>query len=851
MSAVFADLVRGDVPAVRSFLSGLDEPARRALGDELVDHVRRRRDNWWWGAEATALAVAAVGTLSTPAKAAALLGRRSVFLRDAAPDPVVETARERGVTWLAELAYRLADRLPRTEPLDGWRFVAGLLTAEKAAPPTGDTFVAGWAADLWWPPVDRCRLPVLDRLRADPFLAALLPRLFEVDGVGLALDRGGVGDDRDALPRALVALATEGRLDRVVLLDGVLGRLLRGDRPAALRPFLALHDLLAPTSAEVAPRSAAYLRLLADAPGRVAATAQRTLREHPGAVELPALLDRAGTVLGRPEKALVKAQLSWLDRLARQRPEQAAEIGAVLALGAAHPAAELRDRATDLARRHGHRPAAPVTVTVARDDLPPPVPAAAALPPVTDTDELVEEVAALLGDHRRPAPLVERVLDGLVRVATTDRARLADALLPVLRRHHLGEFDHMWSVFNLHVQLDRVLLAAAGAEVGVRRDEWAGVLAESVRRVPLPFRRRSTVETPRRPAVTQLYCARLAEIGQRLDGRDDPGLLAAPTSSTGAVDPTVLYERLAALGDRPVWRWDLTQALLRLPAGPDEVLAARAAALGTTAGDELAGWLRGDALPAPVQRVVTVGRRDRHGDYDWYHDRLPEQRTVVTATPPEGVVDPLGLLTVRAYPVGRGSHGGDDGLWPALLPGYRGLVAAHLLPEIAGAAQEDAREGATVLPLLAECTGAGGPALDLALAYGLCARHEVDRVAALDALLMLAAAGDLDAPAVGARLGELAATGQVILTRAATPLRDAVAAGAPLSTWRLLAAALPPLLAVPAPPRGTPDLLTLAAETATTTGVRLDVPGLADVVARGGGTRLVTEARRLTAALTP
>ncbi|MEE3921543.1 hypothetical protein V2I01_34690 [Micromonospora sp. BRA006-A] len=130
----------------------------------------------------------------------------------------------------------------------------------------------------------------------------------------------------------------------------------------------------------------------------------------------------------------------------------------------------------------------------------------------------------------------------------------------------------------------------------------------------------------------------------------------------------------------------------------------------------------------------------------------------------------------------------------------------------------------------------------------MCARHEADRVAALDAVLIPAAGGDLDAPATGGHLGALAAGGQVTLTRAVTPLRDAVAAGAPLSVWLLLAAALPPLLAAPTPPQGTPDLLALAAGTAAATGVRIEVP-LADVVARGGGSRLVAEARRLTAAL--
>lgn len=53
------------------------------------------------------------------------------------------------------------------------------------------------------------------------------------------------------------------------------------------------------------------------------------------------------------------------------------------------------------------------------------------------------------------------------------------------------------------------------------------------------------------------------------------------------------------------------------------------------------------------------------------------------------------------------------------------------------------------------------------------------------------------------------------------------------------------MLAASPAPRGTPDLLTLAAETAGATGVRIEVPGLADVVARRGSARLVTEARRL------
>jgi hypothetical protein len=227
---------------------------------------------------------------------------------------------------------------------------------------------------------------------------------------------------------------------------------------------------------------------------------------------------------------------------------------------------------------------------------------------------------------------------------------------------------------------------------------------------------------------------------------------------------------------------------------------------------------------------------------------MPMQRVQVEVTPPDGFDDPLGLLTVTPAPIGT-SYGSWAILWPAVLPGYRGLVAAHALPDVAGSADMGLRHGTAVLPLLAECTGDGSVALDVALAYGLGARHDADRIAALDALLMLAGAGSLDASAVGWHIGALGANGLLTLTRVIGPLRDAAAAGARLTTWRMLAAALPALVALPTPPRGTPDLLTLAAETATATAVRIDIAGLTDVATRSASSRLVVEARRLAKAL--
>ncbi len=269
-----------------------------------------------------------------------------------------------------------------------------------------------------------------------------------------------------------------------------------------------------------------------------------------------------------------------------------------------------------------------------------------------------------------------------------------------------------------------------------------------------------------------------------------------------------------------------------------------AAALGTPAGQRLAAWLRGGGLPQPVMWVETVHRRPSQGRHDWEFYLMPPERMLAGLRPPEGYHDRYGLLTTEPGTLWAGHHEWAH-LWPAILPGHRGVVAAYTLPMVAATADRDQAGGAALLPLLAEGTGPGGMALDLAVAYGLGARHAADRVAALDALLALAAQGDFDATFCGQRVGQLAATQVLKLSRVVEPLRDAAQAGAPLTVWRLLAAALPVALAASTTPRGLPDLLTLATETATTTGVRIEVPGLAEVAGRGGSSRLVTEARRL------
>ncbi|MFF0721579.1 DUF6493 family protein [Micromonospora sp. NPDC003816] len=852
------DLVgNGSAEQVAEALAGLPEPRRREIGVGLTAWFKKRdRETWWTSGPGTALAVAVVGCLPTAAQAAAILGRASVPVDGTrAARLVLAVAEDRGVTWLGDLAYRVAARFSERSWVDRWQFVAALLQAQGSPPPTDDRSVQQWLTAVQFP--DRGRrgapTPVADRLRDDPFLPAMLPRLFEVDGIGTQMMfdvhwKSWDEPKRHALLTALAQLAAEGVVDRAALVDGALGRLLRGDRPTALRAFTTLLGLLSLSTAEVAAHATDHLRLLTDAPAPVATMAQKALRQVTD-LELESILDASRQVLTRPDKALVRTQLTWLDKLARQHPDRVTEIAEVIALGADHPAVELRDRATTLAARHGVAPVSPdlgAAVTGPRgDDLPAPAPPAPAPEPITDVDELAEEVAALLGTQYDGASL-DRILDGLVRLTATDAVRVRAALDPVInRRHWSWANEHRHDPLCLCQVLVDVFTSAGVAQPAQPRSRWQALLAAVRRSEP------STPElvgtNPRVPPVHRLLRARLVEIGAHVTDRGDTGLLALPTSANGTLDPMVLVERLAALGSRTPGHWDLTQALLRLPTNADEAVAGKAAALGSPAGDRLAAWLRDGGLPQPVMRQSTL-RRKRTGQYNFDHPYMPPERLLVELSPPEGHADPDGLLTLHPSSIGV-EHTGWVNLWPSLLPGHRGVVAAAVLPLVANTADLDQRDGTAVLPLLAETTGPGGIALDLAMAYGLGARHAPDRVATLDALLTLAAADQFDAVGTGAALGALATGARVKLSRVVEPLRDAAQAGAPSTVWRLLAATLPALLTPPTPPRGTIDMLTLATETATTTGVRLDVPGLAEVAARGGSSRLVTEARRLHRAL--
>ena len=192
------------------------------------------------------------------------------------------------------------------------------------------------------------------------------------------------------------------------------------------------------------------------------------------------------------------------------------------------------------------------------------------------------------------------------------------------------------------------------------------------------------------------------------------------------------------------------------------------------------------------------------------------------------------------------------------MPGRREPVATRLLRDVSSTAVDDTRGAAAVVPLLAEADGEAGAAVHLCLAYGLGARHPEDRLATVDALLVLAARGQLDAGRLGTDLGQLVRRGAVKPSRLAEAIRTAAATGAHALVWSVLRDALPILLADLAmkgpgstPSRGLGDLPAVGAECAEGSGARGDLVHLAQTADRRGSSKVVTQARRLRTALTP
>jgi len=905
---------RHDATGVALAAAGLGPEQRRALVEPLRQYERQvRADPLRWR-ERQVLAVAGAAVLPGASALAPWLARNDASSWDRSTGPtdatpvIMEVLRDRGVPWLADLTVRLADRLPRNgRDVRLWSLVSSLVAVTGIEPPLAEGYVTHWANDRWWEG-ER----VAEDIRRDPRLAALVPRFFEIDAVA-ALFSGHPDTDWPSALTSLAAeglvdramlidccLAGLQRSGRLSALRGLL----------AVHDALALD--LAETAAHV--RDYLPLLPAAHSTVAAAAQRQLRRLDEAGKLDPAALREASEAVLLRPEKTLVRSQLDWLGKAAVRDPERAAELTLAAAAAFSHDAADLQARALAVVLKHCDAldPAATAALAVAAAALPPdlraraaaalgpvqsasetsalvpvPVPvlaapaAAAMPPPVGSAEELAAEISALyaaIPDGHDPVSL-ERVLAGLVSCGAAGQAALAAALQPVLARYgwiqpgrpRLRAEEHQ----VIYGPLDLIVGAAVCPPEGPANGRLPAYPEYGGRdRLPGPYAG---------------LMARMYEIAVGVCYAPRPLLVSAPSTMTGLIEPGELLSRLqraAAEGWEP-WPLDLGQALLRLPRDPDPATAARAAGLGTPAGTALARRLTAGAadpevtvaprsallMRLPQSPGVIVNRltaaqaaavqEHQGGRRVTIADEDVILATVRSSSPEPGRAgDPcelagdlpepeLWLEGARFYDNQmRGYAAGWMSCWPMMLPAHRDVIAAHMVPLLLKRVGEG-RGGGGVLPALARADGPVGAGMHLALAYGLGARDQGDRTAAADALVILAARGQLDGEALGRQLGFLVARGTVSLTRVLPGLREVARAGALAPVWPLVAAMLPQILppAVSQPPQRAAELIALGVEAAQAIRPAATLPCLAALAAGQGSSQLAVQARRLRDAL--
>ncbi|MFG3498995.1 DUF6493 family protein [Streptomyces sp. NPDC047928] len=869
------DAVRaGACEPVPDLVRSLDAAGRKAALTELKA-LRAEVRGWGWNdwdkrrRIQRALILAGAGCHTGAAASAAWIGARDLRDWERLPHEVLFDllcgVPDRAPEWLGDVAHRLAGRASTAR--DDYPLIDALVRRSGCEVPTTDAFVYGWVDEL-------AGHGTVRELADHPYTRVLVPRLFET------AELAGPLSWHEWWPRSLVALTAEGVVDRAEFTDRCVSRLLRGGKTGDLRFFLDVLRRLELTFDEERARTADWMGMAADAPSTVAGHAQAVLSRlaEAGGLSARALAEVSGAVLFRTEKKLVRAQLVLVGKALRRDRGGAPELLPVLAEAFGHEDTSVQERALKLVGRYVdavgdevrgelaeasarlspvHRAAAAEVfgdaLPAAEDTGPyeevlPPVPERQRVAPVAGSlPQLVEEVVALLHSDGGDPGEAERALDGLVRFAYRDRRALADALDPLVR--DLWWYAYADRAFDRLTGVDLVVAALVG-KVTSRR--LHGVLA------------RQSGGGCVHQVLDAISAARAREAAWHVLGSPLPFLVATPTWHTGTIEPGDLVERLSGyrrLGAAP-GAVDFAQALLRVRrTGPGVAEAAEAAALlGTREGERLAARLTaGGPSPVVERRTVEVPRPV------WSYADRPVVRRIGVGTGEDDWIQRE--LPAPFQALGR-PRAASDGMchlwrdertqwtrWTAVLPEDRERLAAWLLAGATAAADNEARDGAWFLMPLAEGGGDAGPSLHLALACGLGARFPEDRLTAVDALLVLAARGQLDAARLGADLAELVAVGTVKPNRLADSLRTAAATGAYDTIASVLGAALPGLLEGGEPARGLGEILAVAAECVERCGRFGDgadggaAPWLEAAANRRGGSQVVVQARRLAKAL--
>ncbi|MET9229289.1 DUF6493 family protein [Lentzea sp. NPDC003310] len=817
------DLIESDQKlTLGEVLKGLTPDERKACAKELVAYERKHRAEQRWSHGET-LAIAGAGLLPTATALTPWLVRYRIWMHyrtehDQGIEVLLDVLRHRDPAWMPDLLAKLAAKMPTRER---WRQDLKTIIVAFCGdePPDADGFL----------------LHLMDsEALADwrPSFDALIPRMLAAVGSGAVL-----GVQRGSWPEFL-----RDRTDRQVLLDGCLARLQQGGSASEMDGFLVLHEVVKVTMDETAKHARDYVAMLPDSRSTVAGLAQEQLKwlDDAGRLDFALLADASRWVFGRTEKKLVRSQLSWLGKHAKAHPDEVVLTAAELF---AHESADLRGHAVKLIVKHlgataeGTR----AEVRALAEQLPAdlaqqlgvtaeqehatelaPFEARPFPEPIATLDELTAELMSAFGRNagHLAAPVTERIVEALVRFSWEDREKLSEAIQPLFDKH-------TWLAHREE---------HGDSEERTPRSEFIEViLATRRKRRPLPSHVNTELDFARNMkvrandgAIAHRLARRLNEIAKGLVHLPKPALVSTPTAMSGLIDPAVLAGRLAraeAEGWQP-WPRDLRQAFDRLPRDTD---AGPFAALTGTAADQVREWLATRTDP-----VVTVEQRTFR--YSSYYQHVTDTGFYAVVTP--DLEQPHEQL--RMYD----EWGPMIEWWPTVLPARRELVAAHLVPHLRSRTQSKGGDG-PLLPMLAEADGPAGPAVHLALGYGLGAELTVNRAYAVDAILVLAARDQLDGELLGDLLAKLLQHGDVVLNRVAPGLRDAARSGAAHQIWAALTALLPRLWT-----HGrVADLVELAVELAQQLRPGGDVEGLAEVAARKGTSKMIVQAKRLQNAL--
>ncbi|MEU5218539.1 DUF6493 family protein [Streptomyces sp. NPDC020807] len=864
VEALLAAVLEGRTAEVPALLGPLDATGRKAALTRLKALRAEVKAGKWTTPPhhphkiCSALYVAGAGCLTTPAAAASWLGARDLLMWETDGPHALAALGEVTPEWAADLAERLAGR--RVVAENRYELVHGLVVRSGYAVAPTDGYVTGWTRHLT---DDR----LAERLRADPQTPDLVAHALGMAEPPERLTRKAGRRPERHWPTVLVALVADGTLDRKRILDVCVSRLLRGGPIRNLRVPLEIVRLLAPEAEEVGARIPEWVGIAADTPSIVAGYAQELLTGLAAAGTLPvgALAEMTSGVLFRTEKKLLRAQLALVGTVLAREPGAADALLPAVTEAFGNEDTDVQERALQLVARHlsavdpgvrrelaeaagllsaAHRQTAERLFGSALESeasgpyeeiLPPvPEPQRVAAPAGT-VEEAVAEAAAR-GLAEDPVAF-ERALDGLVRFAHQDREAVAEAVRAAFPWERWRDEPYYFAYEP------RGLEAVLAGLLGVL-DPARGDLG----------RRMGPVEADcLGGALSVVTEARLWEASELVGTGALPCLLAAPTLSTGTIDPSVLVERLRDYqnaGVEPAPN-DFAQALLRVArtAPSADSAADDAAALRTSAGGRLASWLRAAAPVAARHRVSDRDEDQAQRSY-WLTSRIGVEfgaRPELRAEFPPSFRWLFGAMDPTPRRCRHGKHAGA--LWFSVLPADREVLAACLLPSLAYGAVGDMRGVTEPLTALAEAEGPVGPAVHLALALGLGCVDADDRLRAVDAVLVLAARGELDAARLGGELAWLLAEGSVKANRLADAARTAAVTGAYGTVWAVLAATLPGLLGAATPVRGLGEVLAVAADCVERCGAGDDVDGLAAVAARRGSSQLVTQARRLLGAL--